>query len=81
MKPNPNQNMQTHLSVLQFAASLTENRVFRMMEKDGSSKVGQFKRFDSGRIYYINLGKALRQNKIPNPNSVSITRIAKIKLI
>lgn len=72
---------QTHLSILQFVSSLTENRVIRIQEIDGSSKVAQFKKFDSGRIHFVNLGKAIRENKIPSPNSMSISRIAKVKQI
>jgi len=70
---------QTHLQVLQFVNSLSENRVIRIREIDGSTKVAQFKNFSDGRIYFINLAKALKENKV-NTNSISISRVKKVKL-
>ena len=70
----------THLSVLQFVSNLPENRVIRISEIDGSCKIAQFKKFNSGRIYFINLAKALKENKV-SENSISINRIKTVKLL
>lgn len=72
---------QTHLSVLRFVNSLTENRVFRMTALDGKCATCQFKKFDSGRIYFVNITKALKDNKVPGTNSISINRIKTVKSV
>lgn len=72
---------QTHLSVLQFVSSLSVNRIFRMTALDGKCATCQFKKLDSGRIYFVNITKALKDNKIPNTNSIPIARIKKVKAV